>query len=56
MFDLVALRLAFVDRAAKKLECFNEECGDKMRLKPAGVGPFHVLADCRTWSRPSNRA
>ena len=45
VLDLEALRLPLVDRPAQQLERLDEERGDEVRLKPAGLGPFHVLAD-----------
>ena len=43
--DLVAARLAPVDRAAETREGLEEERLDVVRLEPAGVGALHVLAD-----------
>ena len=43
--DLVAARLALLDRAAQALEGFLEERLDVVRLQPAGLGALHLLAD-----------
>ena len=44
--DLKAFGLPVVSLAAQPLESLAEERGDEVRLEPAGLGPFHVLADC----------
>ncbi len=45
MLDLVAFRLALVDRAPETAERFQEERRDEMRLEPPRFSPFHVLPD-----------
>ncbi len=45
VLDLEALRLPLVNGPAQQLERLDEKRCDEVRLKPAGIGPFHVLAD-----------
>src|SRR2546421_1476876 len=44
ILDLVAMWLALKIYATEPLECFQKECGDKMRLQPVGGGAFHLFA------------
>src|SRR5688572_4412266 len=45
MFDLITVRLPFVDRSAQQLEGLHEERRDEVRLKAPGLGPLHVFAN-----------
>ena len=45
MGDLVAPGFALLDRAAEAFEGLEEEGLDIMGLKPARLGPLHLLAD-----------
>ena len=45
MRGLKAFGLSFPQCSTKSFEGFIEEGGDKMRLQPSSLGPFHLVAD-----------